>query len=106
MSTKLNKSVVTEPHKKIKNKKVTITTISKSNRTKLTSTEIKMIAEGILRRAKPRAKLMVKVLSNKGYFQMKSYDDSMDVILNEDDYINSREGIEAPTIFKASFYII
>jgi hypothetical protein len=49
---------------------------------------------------------MVKVLSNKGYFQLKSYDEDMGAILNEDKYVSGREGIEAYSIYKASFYIL
>ena len=102
----LQKSVVIEPHARIKNKNVTITTLSKTNRTKMTPNEIKMIGEALLRNAKPNSKIMIKVLSNKGFFQIKGYTDGFDVILDENDYINGKEGVEAYTMYKASFYII
>lgn len=103
---KITKSVVVEPHKRIKNKNVTITTVIKTNKTKFKASEIKMIGEGLLRKAKPGSKLMVKVLSDKGYFQIKGYTESMSVILNEDDYVNGRNDVTEYTIFKASFFIV
>lgn len=106
MSNKLLKSVSVEQHKRIKNKTVTITTIAKANKTKMNTKEIKMVAEGILNKSKSGSKIMIKVLSNLGYFQIKGYDDSLDMILSEEDYLNSRNGAEPYTIYKASFYIM
>ena len=106
MSGKFLKSVVNEQHKLIKSKNVQITTIAKSNKKKIKASELRMIGEGLLKKAKKGSRLMVKVLSNKGYFQLKSYDEDMGAILDPDKYINGREGIEAYSIYKASFYIL
>jgi hypothetical protein len=105
MNNKLIKSVVIEDHKKIKNKKITITTIVKTNKKKLKAKEVKMIAEGLLKQT-PNKKIMVKVLSDKGYFTIKNYDDNMNSILDEDEYINGREGISSYSIYKVSFFVI
>lgn len=104
--SKLLKSVIIEPHQRVKNKTVTITTITKANKTKMNTTEIKMVGESILKKSKPGSKLMIKVLSNLGYFHLKGYDDDMDIILSEQDYLKSRKGPEPYTIYKASFYIM
>ena len=106
MSAKISKSVVIEPHKRIKNKNVTITTVAKTNKTKMKAKEIKMIGEGLLRKSKPGSKLMIKVLSDKGYFTLKNYSDNIEVILEEIDYVNGREDVGEYTIYKASFYIL
>ena len=107
MSGKFLKSVVNEQHKLIKSKNVQITTIAKSNKKKIKASELRMIGEGLLKKAKKGSRLMVKVLSNnKGYFQLKSYDEGMEAILDPDKYVNGREGIEAYSIYKASFYIL
>lgn len=80
MSTKLLKSVVIENHKQIKNKKITITTIIKQNKKKMKAKEIKMMAESLIKQT-PNKKIMAKVLTDKGYFTIKNYDQSMDSIL-------------------------
>jgi hypothetical protein len=105
MSTKLLKSVVIENHKQIKNKKITITTIIKQNKKKMKAKEIKMMAESLIKQT-PNKKIMAKVLTDKGYFTIKNYDQSMDSILEEDEYINGREGIESYSIYKVSFFVI
>lgn len=102
----IKKSVVVEPHKRIKNKSVTITTVVKSNKTKFQTKEIKMIGEQLLKRAKKGSKIMVKVLSSQGYFTLKSYDDTFEAILDEDEYLNGRENIGEYKIYKASFFVI
>jgi len=103
---KLQKHVSVEQHKLMKNKTVTTTTVIKSSKKQFKAKEISMIGEALLKKAKKNAKLMIKVLSNQGYFTMKHYDDDMSVVMTEQDYLNGREGIEAYTLYKASFYIL
>ena len=53
--------------------------------------------------------LVIKVLSANGYFQLKGYNDSLDVILTEEIYLNGAETIqkkEYSAIYKASFYLL
>ncbi len=48
---------------------------------------------------------MIKCLTEKGYFQLKGYNDDISVILNDDEYFNGREKSEGQQIYKATFYL-
>ena len=98
------KSVVIEGHKRTKSS-VQITTLYKKNRTKMKASDIKTIAEA-MQKANPQKKLMIKVLSEAGYFQLKGYNQANDVILEDDKYIEGAENLKKGCIYKASFYLI
>lgn len=51
-------------------------------------------------------KLMIKVETNLGYFTIKHYDDNIDNILNDEDYINGRDDVNNYKFHKVSFYLI
>ncbi len=106
MSSKFNVSVVEEEHKRLK-KPIKITTITKKNKTTILTEDIKTIAEKMMG-SNPKKRLMIKCLSSNGYFQMKGYDDDLDIILEDDQYFNGREDLEdlKSDIYKVSFYLI
>lgn len=106
MSSKFNVSVMEEDHKRLP-KKVKITTITKKNKTTILTEDIKSIAEKMMA-TNPKKRLMIKCLSSNGYFQMKGYDDDLDVILEDDQYFNGREDVEdlKSDIYKVSFYLL
>ena len=99
-----SKSVVNEMHKRLKTN-MQITTIYKKNKTKMKASDLKKLADA-MQKANPKKKLMIKVLSEAGYFQLKGYDQSTDAILDDDEYINGREKLTKSNIYKASFYLI
>ena len=89
-------------------KKMTATTIVKKDKSKMKPDDIKKIAEKMLLQY-PKKKLMVKVLSANGYFQIKGFHQSLDVILEEEVYLNGQETVqkkEYSAIYKASFYLL
>lgn len=98
------RSVITEPHKRL-NRSVQVTTLHKTDKTKMSFNDIKGLAEA-LQKANPKKKLMIKVLSSMGHFQLLNYGDSIDQILTEEEYINGREDIGAESVYKASFYLL
>ena len=99
-----------EIHKHPKtNGDVKITTLVKKNKSKMSPNDIKKIADKMVEKY-PNKKLMVKVLSGNGYFLLKRYDQSTDVILDEEVYLDGKENInnhkDYTSIYKASFYLI
>jgi len=107
MSNKFNISVVNEKHPRIENKSIKITTITKKNRTKMLIDDVIMVAESMMKQ-NPKKKLMIKCLSDSGYFQLKGYSDDLDIILQEEDYFGSREknSVKHSDIYKVSFYLM
>ncbi len=102
----LNSKISVAPHSRIKNTMIKQITITKENRKRMKTDTLKKIAEGLLKKEKNKnARLMIKVLSDEGYFTLKHYDQSIDEILNEQQYLNSRENKNMPQIYKATFYI-
>ena len=98
------KSIVMEPHARLK-RNIEITTLHKTNKTKMSYNDIILISKQLIIK-NPNKKLMIKVLSDKGFFNLKGYDDPLSTILNEEEYINGREEITPTYIYKASFYIL
>ena len=98
------RSVVTEPHKRLK-RDVKITTIIHKDKVKLNMTNIQKLGAKLLTE-NPSKKLMIKVLSSIGFFSLKGYDDPMSKIKNEYDYINGREELNDYSIYKVSFYLL
>ena len=109
MSSKILIKTEIQQHKKTHGKQnVIITTIVKKNQSKMSPDDVKKIAEKMMI-SHPKKKLMIKVLSANGYFQLKGYNDSLDVILSEEIYLNGVEAIDGEnynSIYKASFYLI
>jgi len=106
MSKFLSKTELIED--KYLKKKMTSTTIVKKDKSKMKPDDIKKIAEKMLLQY-PKKKLMVKVLSANGYFQIKGFHQSLDVILEEEVYLNGQETVqkkEYSAIYKASFYLL
>ena len=99
-----SKSVVIEGHKRTKST-VQITTICKKNKTKMKATDLRTIADA-MQKANPTKKLMIKVLSGAGYFQLKGYHEGTDCILEDQKYLEGAENIQKGNIYKASFYLI
>lgn len=107
MSSKIltKTEVIKEPKLK---KDIIATTIVKKNKSKMTPDEIKAIAKRMMEQY-PKKKIMIKVLSANGYFQIKGYDQTLDVILEEEIYLNGHETIqkkEYSAIYKATFYLL
>lgn len=90
---------------KISRKPINITTVVKKNKKRITPEDIKQIGKKLLQNNNGK-KLMIKVLSDKGYLTLKNYDESIDIIDSDIDYINGREEITNYRFFKVSFYII
>ncbi len=106
MSSKILTKIEIQKHARTK-KDIRITTIVKKNKSKMTPEEIKAISKKMMEQY-PNKKLAVKVLSANGYFQIKGAHQSIDVILDEDEYINGRETVDTKNyncIYKASFYL-
>ena len=107
MSSKILSKTVIEREPRLK-KDIIVTTVVRKNKTKMKPDDILTIAEKMLLKY-PKKKLMIKVLSANGYFQLKGYNDSLDVILTEEIYLNGAETIqkkEYSAIYKASFYLL
>lgn len=106
MSSKILTKTEIQKHPRTK-KDIMITTIAKKNKSKMTPDEIKEIAKRMMEKY-PTKQLAVKVLSANGYFQIKGAHESLDVILDEEIYLNGQETIqkkEYSSIYKASFYL-
>lgn len=87
---------------------VEIKTVIKKSKKLITVDEIKTEAENMMK-LNPKKKLMIKVLSANGYFLLKGYNDGMDVIMGEQEYLAGKENIyniNFASIYKASFYLI
>lgn len=97
-------SVNEEKHKTLEHK-IKLITVRKKKRTKISGEEIFDLAETLLKK-QPGKKLMIKCLTEKGYFQLKGYNDDISVILNDDEYFNGREKSEGQKIYKATFYLL
>ena len=107
MSGKLLSNTVVEKYAKF-DRNVSITTVVRANESKMKPDDIKKLADGLLKK-NPNKKLMVKVLTGNGYITLKHFDQSTDVILGEDVYLNGNENVNAKeyaSIYKASFYIL
>lgn len=104
-NTGLNKSVKIYDHKKKKNRTIREITLSKSNRTKMTSDTVKQLCDKY-QKSLSDSKIMVKVLTNQGWITLKGYDDDSSVILSEEEYLGAREKKNLPQIYKVSFFII
>jgi predicted RNA binding protein YcfA (HicA-like mRNA interferase family) len=95
-------------HDKYLKKDMTATTVVKKDKSKMKPDDIKNIAERMLLKY-PKKKLMIKVLSANGYFQIKGFHESLDVILEEEVYLNGQETVqkkEYSAIYKATFYLL
>jgi hypothetical protein len=107
MSSKILSKIVIERDPILK-KDIVVTTVVKKNKSKMKPDDILAIAEKMLLKY-PNKKLMIKVLSANGYFMLKGYHQSLDVILTEELYLNGGETIqkkEYSSIYKASFYLL
>ena len=107
MSSKILSKTVIEREPRLK-KDIIVTTVVRKNKTKMKPDDILAIAEKMMKQY-PKKKLMIKVLSANGYFQLKGSNDSLDVILTEEIYLNGAETIqkkEYSAIYKASFYLL
>ena len=104
MSRKYDINTTTENHKRF-NRKVKITTITRRDKKRIKTDDILMVAESMMKQ-NPNKKLMIKCLSDIGYFQLKGADEALDVILGEEEYFNSRADRNHDHIFKASFYLV
>lgn len=93
-----------ETHKRLGHK-MKIITIRKKKKTKMKGEDIYSIAKMLMDK-NPEKKLMIKCLSDKGYFQIKGYQDDLNVILDDDDYFNGRDKKEGAQIYKATFYLL
>jgi len=106
MSSKFLSKTVMEIEPKLK-KEMIVTTVVRKNKSKMKADDIKAIAEKMLLKY-PKKQIMIKVLSANGYFQLKGFHESLDVILTEEIYLNGHETIqkkEYSAIYKASFYL-
>lgn len=102
---KYDVSVINETHKRIKNKKTKIITITKKKKTKIPIDDVLMLGQSLIEQ-NPNKKLMIKALSAYGYIQLKGADQDLSVILGEEDYLG-REIIHNHTdIYKVSFYLV
>ena len=107
MSSKILSKTVIEREPRLK-KDIIVTTVVRKNKSKMKPDDILAIAEKMMSKY-PKKKLMIKVLSANGYFQLKGYHQSLDVILTEEVYLNGVETIqkkEYSSIYKASFYLL
>ncbi len=106
MTNKFNVSVVNEKHPRISDKTIKITTISKKNEKQMRIDDVLMVAES-MQKQNPKKKLMIKALSDQGYFTLKNYQDELDIILDEEAYFTGKEksDIKHENIFKVSFYL-
>ena len=99
-----NKFIETSKHKRL-NRQVKTITVVKKDKTQMNVADI-LLMSGALLDQNPNKKLMIKVLSDKGFFQLKGYNDSMESIKTEEEYILGREEIGETGIYKVSFYLI
>lgn len=107
MSSKILSKTVIEKESRLK-KDIIVTTVVKKDKSKMKPDDILEISKKMLLKY-PKKKLMIKVLSANGYFQLKGYNDPLDVILTEEIYLNGAETIqkkEYSAIYKASFYLL
>jgi len=99
-----NKNITYEPHKRFK-REMTIVAMSKKSRRKMSIADIIKLSNEMLKQ-NPTKQLMIKVLSDKGYFQLKAYNDTMSVIKTEAEYMLGREDSQKYLIFQATFYLL
>lgn len=98
----------TEGHKVYKDRQYKVITMVKKNNKKSSLLDIKNIAERI-EKGNPNKKMWIKVLSERGFFTLKSYNESINsIIVGEDDYINGRDeyDLRSMNIYKFSFVLI
>lgn len=93
------------PHKIDSNKTTKIITGIKENKSNISSEDLKTLAKMVMKNYSDK-KLMIKVETNLGFFTIKHYDDSIDNILNDEDYINGRADVNKYQFHKVSFYLI
>jgi hypothetical protein len=105
MTRKYDINTTTENHKKYEGRKVRITTITRRDKKRIKTDDLLMVAESMMKQ-NPNKKLMIKCLSDVGYFQLKGMDQGLDVILDEEEYFNSKANRKHDHIFKVSFYLI
>lgn len=105
MTRKYDINTTVENHKRIEGQKVKITTITRRDKKRIKIDDILMVAESMMKQ-NPNKKLMIKCLSEVGYFQLKGADEGLDVILGEEEYFNSRANRDHDHIFKVSFYLV
>lgn len=94
------------PHKLTK-KTTDVTTIVKKDSSRIYTNDIKKMADNIIQKH-PNKRLMIKVLSEAGYFTLKHFDAPNNVIIDDEDYFNGREDIDVKRgfIYKVSFYMM
>jgi hypothetical protein len=104
MTRKYDINTTTENHKKIAGRKVKITTITRRDKKRIKTDDILMVAESMMKQ-NPGKRLMIKCMSDIGYFQLKGEDQGLDAILDEEEYFNSKANRSHDHIFKVSFYL-
>jgi len=103
MSGIYNKFSEVSKHKRL-NRQVKTITVVKKDKTQMSVADILIMSDTLLEQ-NPKKRLMIKVLSDKGFFQLKGYNDSMDSIKTEEEYILGREEIGETGIYKVTFYL-
>jgi hypothetical protein len=103
MADVYDKLVEVSKHKRLKRSVESITLVKK-NKTKISAADIITAGEVLLKK-NPTKKLMIKVLSDKGFFQLKGYNDSIESISTEEEYILGREDIGKTSFYKVTFYL-
>jgi hypothetical protein len=71
----------------------------------MTTDMVKKLCENYMNKNEG-SKIMVKAFTSNGWIQLKGYNQESDFILNEEDYLQGREGSTVPLIYKTTFSIL
>ncbi len=102
-----NDNIVEQTNKLTKRKVKVLTMVKKKKNNKMSIDNIVTIAHS-LTELEPNKRMMIKCLTQNGYFTMKAYDDDISVIQDEDQYLRGREKNDTmkSDIYKVSFYLM